>query len=156
VNDGCSLEAATKIIRQDTGHSKSMMKHHCRANDRYPKRQHEAYKLSKSQENHLVSVFEVYCLMDEARLVRELVSEVAILFSVKVSQKLCHSFIARNKNQLSVQKMKYLTSKKIHVCISSTMVEIMRQVGVVWIIFGITTIHTMRDNKKIVVAVSEM
>jgi hypothetical protein len=69
VNDGCSLEAATKIIWQDTGHSKSMMKHHCCAEDSYPKRQHEACKLSKSQENQLVSVFEVYCLMDEARLV---------------------------------------------------------------------------------------
>jgi hypothetical protein len=69
VNDGCSLEAATKIIRQDTGRSKTMMKQQYCVNGRHPKRQQEACKLSKLQKSQLVSVFEVYCLMDEAQLV---------------------------------------------------------------------------------------
>jgi hypothetical protein len=93
--------------------------------------------------------------MHEALTVQNLIVEVENFVQVAVSQKWCKQFLARNKEELSVQKTKHLASKQHDERMSNNLAEFIAQDEVVLEVYPMKMTNTINYDKTIVFAVAE-
>ena len=106
VNKGITLKDACKKISKETGKSHVAVKKIYQRQGGNPDKDHGCCKLTKEEENIILSVVVVYSLLHLPLTKKELQKEVKNLFGFDVSYTWAQRFIQRHSDEIKAKKNK--------------------------------------------------
>ena len=119
--------ACKKIAKKIDKTVNTIRKHYHRNGGGSSGKEHDNRKLSKEQENILLSIIVVYSLLHMPIVLKEIQSEVLNLFNVEVSYKWALRFSLQHQNEIKQKKTKLLASKRADDTIVQEVAEFVAQ-----------------------------
>jgi len=113
VQEGSSQDEASVVVSEETGRSAAAIKSYFHWHGGHSEGTHGNCKLTKEEENQLISMLIVFSMMHEAISIKGLQEFVETIFGEKIGKSWAGDFIKRHQDELSLRKTKLLAKKRV-------------------------------------------
>ena len=128
IEDRWTLKAACEAVSKKTGRSFASLNKYYQRHGKDESKVHGLNKLTKQEEDVIVSIAIVYSTFHEGLSRHELLEMANDLYDVKLSKQWYHSFMKRHNNSISERKSKLLADKRFDCTFVEHIAEFIAQV----------------------------